>query len=207
MKGAALLLLAALTAPALGEGAQDWRLTHNIGGVEARTGATPGMTGTEAVYFQGVCCGGGALAERKIPLEAWRGKRVRVSLRFRNEGKLARADLWLRIDGGERAISTVSQSLRGEHWQTPQFVLDVPGDAISLAVDLSLSGRGASWLDGVALEPVSADVPVTPVRPRNTTSGGFYAYGWDWCCGDPGPYYQMGPAPVPVAVDIAPAGK
>jgi hypothetical protein len=101
--------------------------------------------------------------ERRIPLDTWRGKRLRLSLRLKSEGK-AGAHVSTRIEkSNEVVIGTNQQSnKRGNpDWQAHQFVLNIPDNATELVIRAGLTGEGTAWLDSVKLEAVGPDVRLT----------------------------------------------
>lgn len=72
----------------------------------------------------------GGLA-RRIPLEAWRGKRLRLALSLKNDGA-ACAYVSVQINKSNlTAIRTASaiNAFRDQEWKTHSFVLDVPDNA------------------------------------------------------------------------------
>jgi hypothetical protein len=100
----------------------------------------------------------------KIPLAAYRGKRVRVS------GYLRSADatlgsFWLRVDGpgGVEAFDNMNdRALSGTNDWTPfAIVLDVPEDARGLIAGLLLQGHGTMWADDLRIDVVDFRVPST----------------------------------------------
>ncbi|MBV9548601.1 MAG: hypothetical protein JO256_02895 [Alphaproteobacteria bacterium] len=146
---------------------------------EIGTGATTGMMGKAAVYFSGDAGWAtvrnsqakyGAL-QQNIPLAAWRGKRLRLTLRLKDDGD-ARAWVSLNISDNDRSsvrAETQRNDLGSSVWQSHQFVLDVPADANNLFLSFGLTDEGKVWADDLRLEAVSTDVPVTPseiIRPR-----------------------------------------
>jgi hypothetical protein len=100
-----------------------------------------------------------------ISANAYHGKRVRLSgfLRTQDAGK---AQLWMRVDGFARRIigfdNMDDRALRGDNdWQRYAIVLDVPNDAADIAFGFLLSGNGEVLADGLRLETVGLDVPLT----------------------------------------------
>lgn len=103
--------------------------------------------------------------ERRIPLDAWRGKALLVSLRLKNDGD-ARAWAAFQIDKrNDTALrGTAQRNAPGAAWQTRQFILDVPDNATDLVVMAGLTGRGRIWLDDLRLLPVGDAGALSPVR-------------------------------------------
>jgi hypothetical protein len=147
---------------------------------EIGTGATTGMSGRQAVYFAGDAGWAtvrnsllkyGAL-QQDIPLRPWRGKRLRLTLRLKDDGG-ARAWTSLNISDNDRSVirADIQRNESGAAaWQVHQFVLDVPDDANNLFLSVGLTDEGKIWADEVRLEAVGPDVPVTAselTRPRS----------------------------------------
>jgi hypothetical protein len=144
-------------------------------GFQAGTGPMAGMSGDRAIYLRGdstdpinkvaepltsfLTYGG---LERRIPLDAWRGKRLRLTVRLKNEGN-ARAYAGVQLNKRNftamRAASRLNKQGEGA-WQAHSFVLEVPGNARDLVIDVGLVGNGGIWLDAITLEAVNQDVPV-----------------------------------------------
>lgn len=159
-----------------------WTPNPTPSSLEAGAGRTSGMTGNQAVYLKGdvspkncitVWCrraeaepqnsfinyGG---LERVIPLEAWQGKRIRVTIRLKNEdGARAYASVQLNKLNNSAIRTTAIRNEPGGDWQTHQFVLNVPANAASLAIDVGLTGKGTVWLDGFSIAAVSDQMPLS----------------------------------------------
>jgi C-terminal processing protease CtpA/Prc len=107
--------------------------------------------------------GFGTMTEQ-IPVEPYRGKRVRVSGYIRSADARS-ASFWLRVDGpsGVEAFDNMNdRALTGTRDWTPfQIVLDVPTDASSLVGGLLLVGRGTVWADDMRIDVVGTGVPTT----------------------------------------------
>jgi hypothetical protein len=109
---------------------------------------------------------GSAMLAQSIRADAYRGKRVRLSGYLKtigvNEGT---AVLFMRVDGdGVVQTSDFMQNrplMMTTDWARQEIVLDVPRTAIGFTYGFMLGGSGQAWLDDVALEVVSDDVPVT----------------------------------------------
>jgi hypothetical protein len=147
--------------------------------LEAGAGATPGMRGAQAIYLRGnafLQTGSGTpllsftrygALEKRIAMEAWRGKRVRLSLRTRDDG--ARA--WIASQWGNRinpVMMNGTGTAKAGGWRTHQLVFDVPARAGTLTIAMGIIGEGAAWLDDLRIEAVGADVPL----PRACSRGG-----------------------------------
>jgi hypothetical protein len=133
------------------------------------TGETPGMSGQRAVYIRGSANPGSfrvGTLQQDLALDTWRGKRVRVSLRYKQEAPprtTAYGDIWAQVGKANgTALRAGSFHVSASEWRLQQFVMDVPESAVSLALGVDLHGTGTGWVDGVSIEPVGVDVPVTP---------------------------------------------
>jgi hypothetical protein len=105
----------------------------------------------------------GILSEA-IPVDSYRGKRVRVSGYLRS-ADTASGSFWLRVDGPSGAESFDNmhdRALMGTNDWTPfAIVLDVPADAKVLVGGLLLQGHGTIWADDVRIDVVDSRVPTT----------------------------------------------
>lgn len=103
--------------------------------------------------------------QQRIPLDAWRGKTLLVTMRMKNEGA-ARAWAAFQVDKANDIVlrGTAQRNAPGTAWQTRQFILDVPADATDLIVMAGLTGQGKVWLDGLRLLPVGDAGSLSPVR-------------------------------------------
>jgi hypothetical protein len=165
-------------------GAGDWRLMHTppYGSldppretanllppvVNTGTGQVAGMTGSAAFYVRivgGPVFNDGSAGDiqRVIPLAAWRGKPVRLTLRFKTEGTIsAGIQTAIAVAGGKRSGSRMVNTLRGKgDWQSCQFVRDVPAGAGAYVIDLHLHGKGTLWIDAVGLQAVGDNATPT----------------------------------------------
>jgi hypothetical protein len=109
---------------------------------------------------------GSALLAQSIRADAFRGKRVRLSGYLKtigvNEGT---AVLFMRVDGDGQVLTSDYMQNRPlmltTDWARQEIVLDIPRNAIGFTYGMLLGGSGQAWLDDLALEVVSDDVPVT----------------------------------------------
>ena len=134
------------------------------------TGTTEGMTLAQDVTLAGdagwATIRNSAFAygnlQQVIPLQAWRGKRLSVALRLKNEGG-ARAFAMLSVSQhGGRIAAAPQQNAPGDgQWETRHFVLDIPDTATDMTLQVGLTDRGAIWVDGLKLEAAGPDVAVS----------------------------------------------
>jgi hypothetical protein len=135
------------------EGGHDPALRHRDG----RTIVLRAKTDTAPSAF-------GTLLET-VPLDQYRGKRVRVSGVLRSENARA-AMFWLRVDGPGGALQAFDnmqdRALSGTRDWTPfAIVLDVPADAEQLIGGLLLQPPGTVWADDLRIDVVNKRVPTT----------------------------------------------
>lgn len=103
-----------------------------------------------------------------VDAAAYRGKRVRLSGYVRTEEADA-AGLWFRIDAeleGKMAMvgfdNMSDRFVRGTtKWRRYDLVLDVPDAGEALVFGALLLGQGKLWIDDLALDIVTAEVPLT----------------------------------------------
>ena len=107
------------------------------------------------------------------------GKRVRLSANLKSEGVESWGGLWMRIDDANHPNPTNGhpsmvafdnmhdRSVKGTtRWRNYSVVLDVPEGATGIYIGLQLDGPGALWVNGMKLEVVGPEVPVTG-KPLN----------------------------------------
>lgn len=110
--------------------------------------------------------------------EGLRGRRVRLAGFARAEEVRGWAGLWMRVDGPRGEVlgfdNMRSRALQGTTARASHaVVLYVPDDAAVVAFGVLLDGAGAVAVDGLSVEVVGDEVPVTaptkalPRAPRN----------------------------------------
>jgi hypothetical protein len=104
-----------------------------------------------------------------IAADDYRGSRWRLSGYMKTE-QVARAQMWMRVDGAEKAILAFdnmdSRPVAGTtDWKRYEIVLDVPQGSIDIAFGFFLAGSGKVWGDNFKLEKVDATVPTTSSAP------------------------------------------
>lgn len=131
------------------------------------TGQIDGMHGKDAVFVKVV--GGSVLdrgsagnVERKISLQGWGGRRVRLLLRLKTMGDIhAIANAGI-TQGNAVLVGSQDQRVEANNtWRLYQFVRDVPADAHDFVIDLHLYGRGTLWIDDVSLGVTTDEVKVS----------------------------------------------
>jgi hypothetical protein len=114
-------------------------------------------------------------AMKMDPAADFIGKKVRLSAVVKGEDVRGRAALWLRVDGEEKGTMLAFDNMHDRplqgtfDWTRHEIVLPVSSQAHRIAYGLLLGGEGRTWVDGVTLEIVPDDVPVTggPKPPAN----------------------------------------
>jgi hypothetical protein len=101
--------------------------------------------------------------ERSIPLQAWRGRKVQLSVRLKNEGNalafvMAQIN---RLDGAALYTGFKGNAPRDNSWRTHRIVLQVPDNASYLFVYAGFTGAGEFWLEGLTLEAAAPDAVLT----------------------------------------------
>lgn len=99
----------------------------------------------------------------------YRGKRVRLAAYLRTAGtgpsRRSGARLDLLVFSATHRFGNPAMRGRLIHgttgWTRSERVIDVPPEAVLLAIDVVLAGPGQVWVDDVTLEVVGADVPAT----------------------------------------------
>jgi hypothetical protein len=107
----------------------------------------------------------------------YRGKRMQLTAYVKSDRVVNWAGVWMRVDAGSAPATAFDnmqdRPIKGSQgWSQYRIVLDVGNNATAIAFGILLSGPGAVWIDDVALDPVSTDVPVTDMilktkSPRN----------------------------------------
>jgi erythromycin esterase len=111
---------------------------------------------------------------QRVDATAWRGRRLRLtaSAHHRAGEEASAAYLGLRAHSASagfftRPVETEAPLADGD-WATVELELDVPEDAESVEIGLSLVGAGDAWLDGVEVE----DVGPVAAAGGETAAGG-----------------------------------
>ena len=109
------------------------------------------------------------------------GKRIRLSGNLKSEGVDAWGGLWMRVDGSDHQKNgypamlafdnmhdgLMDRSVKGTTgWQNYSIVLDVPEGATGIYIGFLLEGPGALWVNGLKVEVVGPEVPVTGKDPN-----------------------------------------
>lgn len=108
----------------------------------------------------------------------YRGKRLRFSAFVKPAGVAGWTGLWMRVDGADPSLPLAFDNMQDRpikgtaDWKSYEIVLDVSPQATTVNFGILLHGAGEVWLDGVKLEAVGPNVPVTgtprlPTQPVN----------------------------------------
>jgi erythromycin esterase len=99
-------------------------------------------------------------ASASLPLEVFRGKRVRLSGSLKTKDVSDYFSLWIRADAGEDPICIANLPGRGPHgttgWKQYTLEMDVPEKTTLLRCGAALSGEGNAWADEFSIEAVPA---------------------------------------------------
>jgi hypothetical protein len=139
---------------------------------------------------QGVQTTGFGTLMQGFSADKYVGKRVHLSGNLKSEGVESWGGLWMRVDDANHPRSPYSssvafdnmhdgikdRSIRGTTgWKNYSVVLDVPEGATDIYIGFLLDGPGALWVNGLKVEVVGPEFPVTgkseegPSKPELTT--------------------------------------
>ncbi|MCK5573232.1 MAG: hypothetical protein KAJ12_10745 [Bacteroidetes bacterium] len=105
-------------------------------------------------------------------------KRIRLSAYIKTEGVMSYTLLWIRLDSPDREVLAFynmdDRPIQGTtDWRRYDIVLDVPAGSDSIALGFLMNGKGKTWVNGMTLESVGTDVPVS----RQESPFGLYIEG------------------------------
>lgn len=127
-----------------------------------------GGTDTSRLRFNGV--------GQSIKADTYRGKRIRLRAWVKQVGVAGfDAGLWMRIDGPgvtEGFDNFTSRPLLGTNdWHQVEIILDVPNDAIGIALGALMSAKGELLVDDMTFDVIPASGPTTNQLVEFTPSG------------------------------------
>jgi hypothetical protein len=139
---------------------------------------TTAFTGSSSGYIRSIKADAEGFGTYMQTIDAadYRGQRVQLSAYVKSDRVVNWAGVWMRVDGAGTSIAFDNMQNRpikgSEDWTQYRIVLDVGHNATAIAFGILLSGQGAVWIDDVALDPVSTEIPVTDMllktkNPRN----------------------------------------
>jgi eukaryotic-like serine/threonine-protein kinase len=125
---------------------------------------------------------GFSVVMRTASAASYLGKRVRLSGFVKARDVRDWSGLWMRVDGpnGASAFDNMQDNVIDgtRDWTRYAVVLDVAADARDIAFGLLLAGAGHVWVEGMKLEIVGGEVPVTdrvkkeqPAPPASSLPG------------------------------------
>ena len=152
-----------------------WFITgQNARNYEGGVDQSEGYKGAKYIRSTTQQMNGSGTLMQYISAQNYRGQRVRFRARVRTDGVTGWAGLWMRIDlpGGDpnyiHFYNSQDKPIKGTtDWQERSVVLDVPADAKAIAFGAIDQGLGQVWVDRMALETVSTDVPVDTQQRQN----------------------------------------
>jgi len=107
---------------------------------------------------------------RNAPVEAWRGKRLRLSARFKTRDiqllQMILRYTYPRRQGRTHTRTIAAPVIEGTvNWQRAEIVMDIPADAVALSYGFYIrTAKGIAFADSFSLEAVGKDV--APTRNR-----------------------------------------
>lgn len=109
-----------------------------------------------------------------IRADAYRGKRVRLSVNLRTQNADSAA-LWMRVDAENGKVLAFddmgSRKLSGTHaWERQEVVLDVPVQSATIAFGFMLAGAGEAAASDFAFETVDAAIATTAASQPEAAS-------------------------------------
>lgn len=103
-----------------------------------------------------------------ISAEQFRGKKVRLTGYVKTAGNPDGAFMWLRADtpANSRLDNMADRLIRETtDWRKSEIIMDVPQNAVALALGFALNGKGELWVDDVSFEIAPADASSTVRYP------------------------------------------
>ena len=81
----------------------------------------------------------------------------------------------MRVDKGDDAVAfdnMQNRAVKGNsEWKSYQVVLNVQEDATRIAIGILLHATGTVWINGVTVDVVDRNVPVTDMLPQASKPG------------------------------------
>ena len=109
-----------------------------------------------------------AASVQMVDATAYRGKRMRLGGYLRGDD-LGSGGLWVRVDGileGRYAMLALDNSEgrrieETQEWEARDIVIDIPPEGVTILLGAMITGDGTLWVDDLAFDAVSGDVPLT----------------------------------------------
>jgi len=162
-----------------------WKLEGN-GALQYEVGSEPaGSPDRRGAFIRARSdLAGGAQLVQRLPAQAYAGKRVRLSASLKTEGADGGV---LSIDVSRDATSIDTRPTAyiygSNDWENYSAVIDVPADATTVRIGFGLRGRGTLWADNIGIQPVSAEVPLTPMHYPWTRTGTLEPHDFEYGAG------------------------
>lgn len=107
--------------------------------------------------------------KQEIKADDYRGKRLRYSGYVKTEIGDEHAALWMRVEGDEGKILAFDNMdsrpvKKTTGWKRYEIVLDVPENALFIALGALFEGKGQIWVDDLKLETVGQDTVSTDMH-------------------------------------------
>jgi hypothetical protein len=162
----AFLLIAAVTIPTCAQVPPGWTKKHIFAEIPVEVTidiqTRHGGHASARVSFDAGQKTQGAGLRQDIQADDYRGKRVRWSAWIKTEGIEGSAFMTIAAIGGKIRTEARTFAAATQDWKRYDTVIDVPQDAIHIALAYFLDGkRGRTWVDDMSFEVVDAAVPFT----------------------------------------------
>jgi hypothetical protein len=163
-----ILLASVVTATAVAD--WTWHLENlnpgNPSGITTGAATTIGTGEGASVYVSRANSGRNIFAtlEGRIRLDAWRGKRLRLTFQLKDYA--ARSEVIARIEksNGAGVVSVAERNANHSgSGDARQFVLDVPDNATDLAIDVRALGNGTVYVGDIKLTAADAKAPLSRI--------------------------------------------
>jgi hypothetical protein len=129
-----------------------------------------GQPSTSIKSREGVTTTGFGSMMQNFSAAQYVGKRIRLSGNLKSVGVNEWGGLWMRVDGDNSkslAFDNMHDGLKDQSvkgatdWKNYSIVLDVPEGASGIYIGFLLSGPGTLWVNGLKVDVVGPEVPVT----------------------------------------------
>ena len=191
--GLAAFLLLALVPPAPLHAQVLGKWVPSAGpGPEYELGGNPEAThgSPDGGYIRSITPAPGAMGylRTQVPPGPYLGRRVHLSGFVKTENVEGWAAFSIRVEG-PNGVWLATDTMEGRQivgttdWRKYDLVVDVPASSTNIRLRMGLFGAGKAWVDGVTLDVVGPDVPLTD-WPGKWTAGGSATHDYE-VGGDP----------------------
>lgn len=147
---------------------RHWSGASNSGEYRLGLDRSVALSGDQSAYIKATH-GSRSFAQFNQLIDAvkYAGKRVELSAQIKVndvENGTGVAGVWMRVDGSRmRAFDNMKGRgiTESDDWQSALVVLDIPDDAVRIAVGGILTGTGTAWFDDFKLRVVDESISVT----------------------------------------------